>query len=289
MKDARRKRRICPTPPKNLNKMPRSPRPTTRDHRNLHRRTHHRSQLAIETRSHPVGIHRSQQNLSRPTLFRLASPITTRIPVAFRPPLTNTSASSTEAPSTRRASIATITACAPKLPPISPINSGRAIARRVDTHLIRPRIEHRRSILRTPNPTSNSKRHKQLRRRPLHGIEQRSAPLMRRRNIQQHNLIRSRRSMTMRQLRRIARIDDIHELHALHYAPTSNIQACNNPLRQHLSQPHRNSRRNRNLRIPHKQSEPANPYSRSPPHAPRTTPPATPASAPAHGTPSPHR
>jgi len=81
----------------------------------------------------------------------------TRRPVAFRPPLTKTSASSTPASSTRRASIATITACAPKLPPISPINSGRAIADELILTLSAPasNTAAASSALRIPPPTVN--------------------------------------------------------------------------------------------------------------------------------------
>jgi hypothetical protein len=46
---------------------------------------------------------------------------------------------------------------------------------------------------------------------------------MRSGNIQQHNLIRPRRRMTMRQLRRITRIHDVHKLNTLHHTPIPNI------------------------------------------------------------------
>ncbi len=55
---------------------------------------------------------------------------------------------------------------------------------------------------------------------------------MRSGNIQQHNLIRPRRRMTMRQLRRITCIHDVHKLNTLHDAPIAHIETSNNPFRQ---------------------------------------------------------
>ena len=129
---------------------------------------------------------------------------------------------------------------------------------------------------------------------------------MRRRNIQQHNLIRPRPRMTMRQLRRIARIDDIDELHALHHPPAANIQARNNPLGQQNRLP-RSASRHAILRLVSitTQSSRAEQDSPLPPVPPlqislrpfrpspstrcaRATPPADPAAVPADGIPSPH-
>src|ERR1700733_10212247 len=75
VKDTSRERRIRPTSSKHLNKVTRGPRPTRRNHGNLHRPTHHRGQLTIEPTPHPIGIHRSQQNLPGPPFLGLTSPI----------------------------------------------------------------------------------------------------------------------------------------------------------------------------------------------------------------------
>src|ERR1700733_6489271 len=75
VKDTSRERRIRPTSSKHLNKVTRGPRPTRRNHGNLHRPTHHRGQLTIEPTPHPIGIHRSQQNLPGPPILRLTNPI----------------------------------------------------------------------------------------------------------------------------------------------------------------------------------------------------------------------
>ena len=111
--------------------------------------------------AHPIRIHAGQQNLPGPALLSLASPIHHLAALSASAHHSHKPQHPPHPAAPRRASIATITACAPKLPPISPINSGRAIAARVDAHLIRPRIEHRRRILRTANPPTHRKRHKQ--------------------------------------------------------------------------------------------------------------------------------
>ena len=72
---------------------------------------------------------------------------------------------------------------------------------------------------------------------------------MRRRDIQQHNLIRTRRRMTMCQFRRIARIDDIDKLNTLHHTPAPHIQASNNPLRQQSKPPSAISSKLENLQL----------------------------------------
>ena len=158
---------------------------------------------------------------------------TTRRPVGLRPPLTYTSASSTPfAP--RRASIATITACAPKLAPISPISSGRAIAAELMLTLSAPALKTAAasSAVRMPPPTVKGT--KSFARRAPHSIEQRTAALVRGRDVEQHDLVGARRRMAMRQLRRVARVDDVDKLHALHNAPAAHIQTGNNSLGQHL-------------------------------------------------------
>ena len=58
---------------------------------------------------------------------------------------------------------------------------------------------------------------------------------MRRRDIEQHNLIRARCRMTMRQLRRIARVDDVDKLNPLDDAPRAYVQAGDNSFGQHES------------------------------------------------------
>ena len=214
--------------------MGRTPRPSTRNHRNLHRRTHHRRQLAVEAVPHPIRIHTRQQNLPRPPRLRLPSPIHHPQPRSLAPP---THIHLSIFNSLRPHSTPGIHRHNYRLRPKAPANLPNQLRprnrRRVDAHLIRPRRKHRLRILRTPNPAPHRKRHKQLLRRPLHRIQQRPAPFMRRRNIQQHNLIRPSRSMTMRQLRRIPRIHNIHKLHTLHHPPTPHIQARNNSFRQH--------------------------------------------------------
>ncbi len=83
----------------------------------------------------------------------------TFIPVGLRPPETKTSASPTgsPAPAARRASIATITACAPKLRPISSMSCGRAIALELMLTLSAPASKTARasSADRMPPPTVN--------------------------------------------------------------------------------------------------------------------------------------
>jgi hypothetical protein len=56
---------------------------------------------------------------------------------------------------------------------------------------------------------------------------------MRSGNIQQHNLIRTSASMPISQLSWITSIHNVHKLHAFHHASAANIQASNDPLRQH--------------------------------------------------------
>ena len=130
--------------------------------------------------------------------------------------------------------MATITACAPKLAPISPISCGRAIAAELMLTLSAPasNTAAASSAVRTPPPTVNG--NEKLRRRAPHRVEQCAAPLVRRRNVEQHNLVRALRGMAMRQLRRIASIDNIDKLHALHHAPAAHIQTGDNSLGQQL-------------------------------------------------------
>jgi hypothetical protein len=117
--------------------------------------------IAVNSQSNPPRIPSVSIEVSKispaPRSSASQAQSKTRRPVAFRPPLTKTSASSTEAPSFRRASIATITACAPKLPPISPINSGRAIADELILTLSAPasNTAAASSALRIPPPTVN--------------------------------------------------------------------------------------------------------------------------------------
>ena len=85
--------------------------------------------------------------------------------------------------------------------------------------------------------SAHGKRHKQLRGRALHRIEQRAASLVRRRNIQQHDLIRARRRMTMRQLGRIAGVDDVHKLNAFDHTAIADIQTGDDSFRQQSRAP----------------------------------------------------
>jgi hypothetical protein len=52
-----------------------------------------------------------------------------------------------------------------------------------------------------------------------------------RRNVEQNNLVRTRRRMPMRQLRWITSVDDVHELNALDDAARAHVQAGDNSFR----------------------------------------------------------
>ena len=234
MKDTSRQRSIrCPAS-KHLRKVSRRTRTATRNHRDLHRGTHRCGQLAIKPIPHPIGVHAGEQNLPRPASLSLASPRDNIQPGRLAPTThIHLSIFNTFGPTLgidrndHRLRPKTRTNLADQLRPCN--------RSRVDAHLIRPRVKDCCRIIRAPHTAAHGKWHKQRRRCALHRIDERPAPLVRRRNVEQHDLIRARGRMSMRQLRRIARIDDIDKLNPLNNSPASYVQTSNNPFRQHIN------------------------------------------------------
>ena len=127
-----------------------------------------------------------------------------------------------------------MTACAPKLRADLADQLRTRNRRRVDADLVRARVEDGRCVVRRAHAAADGEGNEELRRRAPHRIEQRAAALVRRRNVEQHNLVRALRRMAMRQLGRVARVDDIDKLHALHDAAAAHIQTGDNSLGQQL-------------------------------------------------------
>ncbi len=129
--------------------------------------------------------------------------------------------------------MATTTACEPKLRPTAPINDGSAIAAEFTLILSAPASKSAAasSAVRTPPP--DGERNKNLARCAGHRVEQRLASLVRRRNVQQDNLVRAGCRVPMRQLRRIARIQQIDEANSLHHTARRHIETGNDALGQH--------------------------------------------------------
>ena len=136
--------------------------------------------------------------------------------------------------------MATTTACAPKLLPMALISARfflkeqhRAQRRRVDAHFVRARLEYLLRVARRLDAPAHAERHKQIARRAPHRVEQRLPSLMRRCNVQQHNLVRALFRVPRRLGRRIARIHEIDKLHAFHHAARMHVEAGDDALGQH--------------------------------------------------------
>jgi len=108
----------------------------------------------------------------------------------------------------------------------------------VHAHLVRACLKDLRRIVRGTNAAANTEGHEEFARRSAHRVQQRLPPLMRRGNIEQHNLVRAFAGMTRRLRRRIARIDQIDELHTLYNAPVMHVEAGDDAFGNHSASFH---------------------------------------------------
>ena len=175
MKNTSRQRSVRPPAPKHIHKVSSLPAPPLAMTGICTAPANHSSQLTIEPTPHPIRIHAGQQNLPRPALLSLPEP---NPPPAAQSAFFRHSHKPQHPPPPRPTP--SIDRHNHRLRPKAPANLPNQLRprnrTRVDAHLIGPCIEHRRRILRTPNPPAHSKRHKQRRRRPLHRIKQRPSP-----------------------------------------------------------------------------------------------------------------
>jgi hypothetical protein len=111
---------------------------------------------------------------------------------------------------------------------------GARDCRRVDADLVCACVEDGCGVVGCAYAAAHGEGDEELGRRASHGVKQGSAALVRRGNVEQDDLIGSRRCVAMRQLRRVACVNDVDELYALHNAPASYVQTGNNSLRQHV-------------------------------------------------------
>ena len=129
--------------------------------------------------------------------------------------------------------MATTTACAPKLRPMASISVGSCERGGVHADLVRAGLEDLRRIVGGANAAAHAEGNEQLTRRAAHGIEQRLPALVRRGNVEQHDLVRAFAGMARGLRSRIARIDEIDKLHALHDAAVMHVEAGDDAFGDH--------------------------------------------------------
>jgi hypothetical protein len=134
--------------------------------------------------------------------------------------------------------MATTTACAPKLRPISSMSCGFFQRSGVHAHLVRAGLEDLRRVVGGANAAAYAKGNEQLTRGTAHCVEERLPPFVRCGNVQQHDLVRALAGMTRRLRSRIARINQIDELHAFHDAPVMHVEAGDDALGNHSASFH---------------------------------------------------
>ena len=133
----------------------------------------------------------------------------------------------------RRASMATTTACAPKLRPMASIKFGSAIAAEFTLTLSAPASKTCAASSGGANAAADAEGDKQFTRRPAHCVEQRLTSFVRRGNVEQYDFVRAFAGMTRGLRGGIACIDEIDELHALHNAAVMDIEAGDDAFGHH--------------------------------------------------------
>ncbi len=114
-----------------------------------------------------------------------------------------------------------------------PGDEGRVANRRgVDRDFVRSRPEHLLRVRDTADPASNSKRNEQPVCDTGHQVDERSALLVTRRDVEEHQLVRPLGVVARRLLHRIARVAQLLKPHPLHHATPRYVEARDEPPRE---------------------------------------------------------
>jgi hypothetical protein len=112
---------------------------------------------------------------------------------------------------------------------------GTAQRSRVDTDLVRARVEEGCSVFESPYAAAYGERNKDFPGGAADCIKQCATALVCGCDIEEDDFVRARFGMTGGEFGRIAGVDEIHELHPLHDAAGGYVKACDDPPSQHDS------------------------------------------------------
>jgi hypothetical protein len=194
---------------------------------------------AVSSQSKPARVPSESIDVSRispaPRASASRAHSTTRRPAGLRPPCTKTLRVANRIGSgsgSRRASMATTTACAPKLRPMASINwvgerSG------VDADFVRAGFEDLRRIARGANAAAYAEWDEELARGAADRIEQRGAAFVGRGNVEQHNFVGAFAGVARGLRGRIAGVDEVDKLHAFDDAAAVHVETGDDALGDH--------------------------------------------------------
>ena len=196
---------------------------------------------AVSSQSNPARVPSESMEVSRispaPRASASRAHSTTRRPVGLRPPCTNTCASRTgsAASGSRRASMATTTACAPKLRPMASISVGIGEGGGVDADLVCAGVEYALGIARAADASADGERNEQFAGRAANGVEQRLPAFVGGGDVEKHDFVGAFAGVARGLGGGIAGIDEVDELHAFDDASAVDVEAGDDAFGQHVS------------------------------------------------------
>ena len=105
--------------------------------------------------------------------------------------------------------------------------------RGVQTDLVGPRVNRRRGILFGPNTTANSERNEELSRDRANRVGERTTPLDRRRDVENHELVDAFAVISSRELGRIAGATQPFEVDPFDDLPIADVKTGDDAFGQH--------------------------------------------------------
>ena len=107
--------------------------------------------------------------------------------------------------------------------------------RRVQRDLVGARAEQEPDVVDRADPAADGQRHVDALRRPAHDVEHDRAVFVGRRDVEEDELVGALRVVCEGRLDGVTRVAQVHEAHALDDAAVLDVEARDDPFRQHYA------------------------------------------------------